>query len=188
MKIILLLMVFVAVQEDGLSELKKALRDPDPKVRVQAAIDLSNLGPKARPALPALFELLKDKDASVRARAVASITQISFVDEKKMLRPVEEIDQKILQALIPFIEDKALEVRRTAIGAVGYGREKSKEAVPKLIAAMKDGQTRTHAITCLGAIGPDAKAAVPALREALKDEKMAVRMAAARALTAIQGN
>lgn len=47
---------------------------------------------------------------------------------------------------------------------------------------------RRGAAESLGKIGPDAKAAVPALRKALRDADEFVRSAAAEALAKVQGN
>ena len=51
-----------------LDDLLRALRDRDPRVRLQAADRLGQLGPKGVGALPALIVALKDPDAAVRNR------------------------------------------------------------------------------------------------------------------------
>ena len=50
----------------------------------------------------------------------------------------------------------------------------------------RDAVYRASFAQALGAIGPEAKAAVPALREGLKDKDERVRTAAAEALKKIQ--
>jgi HEAT repeat protein len=64
----------------------------------------------------------------------------------------------------------------------------AKEAVPALIAALKDQDAgvRWEAATALGEIGLEAKEAVPALIAALKDQNELVRWYAARALKTIK--
>jgi vesicle coat complex subunit len=173
-----------------LEDLVKALKDPDPKIRLKAATALGNLRTKAKGAIPALLEALNDKDPAVRTRVIAGIGLISFQDEKKMLVPVEEIDIKIVRALIPFVEDKDVDVRMVTLSALGSCREKAKEAVPKLIPALKAKErgVRSMAANCLGAIGPEAKAALPHLQNALKDEEESVRERAREAIKLIQGS
>jgi HEAT repeat protein len=61
-----------------------------------------------------------------------------------------------------------------------------KQAVAALVEAMKDSDdVRQRAIRALGRIGPRAKAAVPALSQALKDKNAQVRKVAADALRKI---
>jgi HEAT repeat protein len=64
----------------------------------------------------------------------------------------------------------------------------AKEAVPALIAVLKDedSELRASAATALGGIGPAAKEAVPALSVALKDKDKRVREIAASALRKIR--
>lgn len=64
------------------------------------------------------------------------------------------------------------------------GREHAKEALPELIALLKDGEAlvRGNAAYGLGCIGPDAQAAVPALLDLLKDKNALVRYSAAEAI------
>ena len=66
-------------------------------------------------------------------------------------------------------------------------RQIGKEAVPALIAALKDedADVRRSAATALGKIGAEAKEAIPSLTDALKDEDADVRNNAAEALSKI---
>ncbi|NQT12355.1 MAG: HEAT repeat domain-containing protein, partial [Planctomycetes bacterium] len=59
--------------------------------------------------------------------------------------------------------------------------------VPVLIKALgePDAITRVHAVQALGALGPLAKNAVPALKKALEDKNEDIRAMAAEALEAI---
>jgi HEAT repeat protein len=51
----------------------QALRDPDARVRKQAAFKLGNVGPADPAALPALIGALNDPDAAVRCEAILAI-------------------------------------------------------------------------------------------------------------------
>jgi HEAT repeat protein len=52
------------------------LKDEDSNVRQEAAAALGNLGPLAKPAIPALSETLNDQDSTVRYRAVEALGRI----------------------------------------------------------------------------------------------------------------
>ncbi len=54
----------------------KGLADPEPKVRIEAAAALRNIGPLAKDAVPALKMALNDKDESVRDTASAALKAI----------------------------------------------------------------------------------------------------------------
>ncbi|HVF51131.1 MAG TPA: HEAT repeat domain-containing protein [Pyrinomonadaceae bacterium] len=66
-------------------------------------------------------------------------------------------------------------------------KAKAKEALPELIALLKDAEAlvRGNAAYGLGCIGPDAQTAVPALLELLKDKNSLVRYSAAEAIAKI---
>lgn len=66
-------------------------------------------------------------------------------------------------------------------------KAKAKEALPELIALLKDTEAlvRGNAAYGLGCIGPDAQTAVPALLELLKDKNSLVRYSAAEAIAKI---
>lgn len=53
-----------------------ASKDEGDKVRACAALALEEIGPKARAAVPVLFEVLKDKDWFVRFRAAQALRKI----------------------------------------------------------------------------------------------------------------
>jgi HEAT repeat protein len=64
-----------------------------------------------------------------------------------------------------------------------------KEVVPYLIDLLKDDtwEMRRGSAWMLGKLGPEARDAIPALTEALKDENEVVRQKAAEALKKIEG-
>jgi HEAT repeat protein len=168
---------------EDLPQLEKALQSPDAKVRLGAARDFSRLASKAnvepanpallkqlRGAVPALFTQLNgEKSPEVRARLIHAINTISFQAknaDNRNFRPVAEIDDKILKAIAPYLDDESAEVRVAAINGLRAGRQKSKFAVPKLVEAVKeeDHAVKYAAMSCLLLIGPDAAPALPLLR------------------------
>ncbi len=56
----------------------QALRDPNAKLRKQAAFKLGNVGPADPAALPALIGALKDHDAGVRREAILGLLKCGF--------------------------------------------------------------------------------------------------------------
>jgi len=147
----------------------EALTDQDRGLRVQAAITLGEIGPSAKEAVPALFEALKDPktyEASMRA-----LERIGF-------------DSKV--AIPELIEALKYEDLRTyaAQGLLDIGPE----TIPELIRALEGdyGPVQAYAAWILGKMGPDAKAAVPALTDALWDRDKQVRGTAQWALQEIK--
>lgn len=94
-------------------------------------------------------------------------------------------DQRAVPALTGALGDSEYKVRVSAAEAlvkIGPGR-----VVPSMIEALKstDVATRANAAVVLGAFGPPAKPAVPALARALKDANPRVRELADEALDRI---
>lgn len=85
------------------------------------------------------------------------------------------------ESLRPLLRDPSLEVRRAAIGA--FGALKDREAVPALLAAFEDVQSRAEAVIALAQV-PDVRA-VEAYLFGIGSPAPPVRASARRALTAI---
>ncbi len=91
-------------------------------------------------------------------------------------------------ALKDALKDMDEEVRSNVAEALGKFGPSGAEAIPGLLAALKEDDSfivRTYAATSLGEIGPASKDAIPALIAALKDEDARVRRAAPEALALI---
>ena len=142
----------------------KKLRDPDEKVRQQAAWALGVH--RDRTAVPPLIAALKDTNGEVRASAAGALGDIG--------------DKRAVTPLIVALKDPNDEVRARAADALGSLRDK--RAVTPLIAALKDtnGEVRARAADALGYIG-DKRAVMP-LIALLKDPEKMVRGPAAGAL------
>lgn len=187
-----------------LSQWEKLLTDPSHVVRYRAARDLGHIGSPANAAVPALFEARKDESASVRKYALAAIGRIGP-------------RVKHVPALIEALDDEDFGVRRAAAYVLGDIGPEAQAALPVLkrhkgvefayanfqitegdetamsylIGAMKHPDVNTRprewAIKALGRIGPRAKAALPALRAALRSEDNDIyhRMEAAYAISLV---
>ena len=132
---------------------------------------LGLIGPRARAALPALKEMLKDEDQFYRMRAAYAVARID---------PGNEIAFPLLVT--------SLEDRRHGSSAAMMLKQmgpEAKAAVPALIGAL-DAIDNFHIAEALGNIGPDAKAALPVLRDLLTLSSQRVREAAAVAIYKIE--
>lgn len=87
-------------------------------------------------------------------------------------------------AVHPSFGDKEADVRRAALGALGFIGKKPELVVPVLMAGLKDEDdlARWEAALRFRAFGKDAKAATPALVKLLDDSNSSVRWAAISSL------
>ena len=72
----------------------RALHDPDPKERREAADKLGNVGPADPAACPALVEALRDPDARVRGAAILGLVRCGAAAKTAVpaLRDLQEHD------------------------------------------------------------------------------------------------
>jgi HEAT repeat protein len=146
------------VSLDGaeIEDLIKKLSNKDSDLRRQAAKELSELGPDAKSAVPALTTALEDKDLFVRRFAAEALGKIG--PDAKSAVP----------ALRKASKDSRKEMQQAAVEALG---KMGPEAVDALISAVsdtsRDAQARRLAAQGLGAIGAPAHKAVKPLTTAL---------------------
>ena len=114
-------------------------RDAAPEVLTAALTALGTL--KGAPALPAVTKRLTHTDAKVR---IAAVNALAGIGGEPAVAPVSGV-----------LGDKEAEVRRAAVQALGKLRAKT--AVPALVRAYHDPQTRFDAINALALI-PDVRA------------------------------
>jgi hypothetical protein len=140
-----------------------------------ARIAMAPIGPRAKTAVPALAEALKDEAAQVRAGAAAALSWIAV--EAGAAVP----------ALTGALQDRDGRVRRLSGLALARVGPDARSAVPALIQALgdEDARVRAAASSAMSRIGPDATAA---LMETLqKGKEPRIRAAAAAALPAVAG-
>jgi HEAT repeat protein len=167
-----------AEDQSAASALREMAKSNDVFISSRAANLLTRLAgdaDKVKPVQPAeavarLREQLSDLDPTVRANAVSSCAAAGCQQLLALLEQTlaEETDLDRLQA--------AKAVWRAG-GKV--------EATAALAESLKDpayARVRWQAAAALGEMGSEAKTAVPALRQALKDHSSVVRTAAAAAL------
>ena len=141
-------------------ELAAELEDKSEIIRAHAAHALMQIGPEAAAAAPALAKAMSDPDYHVRRMSVAALEKI---------HPDPSV---VVKALGKALADADPSVRVAALHTL---TEYSKDAVPVLSEALENENTRYWSALALGELGPEAKAAVPALAKALSDERPTVQ-------------
>jgi HEAT repeat protein len=161
---------------DVLPALRRALRDPDALVRIEAIKGLRATRQQQTIPLDSVVELLKDKDAEVRLRTLYML-----------LENQEELDST-LPALDKLLDDTDKRVRITAAGIVGrHDSKRSMEMLAIAKEALKDSDeaVRERALSAiyqiihphddparrLGFREDVARAAIPDLLEFLRNHK-----------------
>jgi HEAT repeat protein len=142
-------------------DLVKQLKDADPTVRRAAAKALGEACADAKTAVGPLAKALKDTDPFVRRFAAQALGEIG-PDAKDAVPALNDLIKRGTD------RKEVLEAAATALGKIGAG----KVGVAALAATVKDKSAdvlvRRKAAESLGAMGPDAKAAIPALLSVLK--------------------
>ena len=149
----------------------EALHSRDVRIRREAAQTLSHYDPHAHSLVPALFDTLRDTDPEVRRLGAQALGRLG--------------DQTDLAPLLQRTRDKDPAVRAAALSALGVLVSSSGDdchprrrisPVPEavlstLLEALGNDELaiRLAAIESLNWLGPDAAAAAPVLRDALRD-------------------
>jgi hypothetical protein len=154
-----------------------ALRDSADEIREAAAWSLTQLPAEAGPLVPALIAALADRDPVVRGLAALALRDIG----PKAL--------PALDTLIAHLKDEDVGVRMVVAQAIARQREQAARAVDALIEACGRRDEHVHVqrslADALGAIGPAARASLPALRELARIPR--VRWSAEAAIRKTQG-
>ena len=150
------------------------LHDPDPGVRLAAAVTLTNIDKsRAEAAVPVLAELAFDRDLARRVEALAAL---------RLLGPLAK---PALPDLFRRVRFGDFDTRLCAAEALMEAdRSTWRSYVPALVAALKSKESghRQRALNRLRDTGPDARAALPDMKERLRDDDMTIRVAAAEAV------
>src|SRR6185503_4265560 len=88
-----------------LRELTRALGGEDPPARIQAAISLGTLGPRALPALPHLLEALLTDDEEVRLHVAGALGKLGPGAVPTLITVLGEIGDEWLAGVVsPLVE------------------------------------------------------------------------------------
>ena len=149
------------LREQAVEALVPFLKDPDARVRWNAALALGACRAGAKPALPALIAMLKSESGRVRT------------DPRMQFNTVNGQSGDVVY--LPGRNDRGDKVAIAAILALGMIGPEATAAVPELVRALRDDDPRVRwfAAGALASIGPGAKASVPALIEALRSKDVA---------------
>lgn len=185
------------------------IKDASAAVRRSAVMVLSKAGEAGKDAVPILREVLRDKDAGVRAAAASAILAIGkehageftkvFKDPNPAVRlnalqalvsVAEDLDAPAVAAMRSLIEDEDVKVRQTAVlGLAALGTKArelggGKEVLTALTKLFQDknATVRRAAVFALGKVGLDDKKEIILLAEGLKDKDTEVRGMTVQAL------
>lgn len=152
----------------------EALKDESAPIRKRAAITLRESGivEDAKPAIPALLELLHDKDYNTRYEVIRTLNIIG--PEKQGVKAVTQL-----------LREKEFNIRSQAYSFLQSLGPDAKEAVPALVAKLRTEEDGVSPIDTLRTIGPAAKDAIPELNKLLRGESGGLRQRAMQALKKI---
>jgi HEAT repeat protein len=175
------------------------------ELRCTAGAILTNLGPDAVDAAPALVAALRDGDPHVQAVCATALTKVGVPAESAVPLLAEMLKTQhavvaaralsqyrgaaaaSLPALVDLLQDESqgAEARWNAARAIGKIGPAAVSAVPALIDASRDTEwtVREHCAEAIGEIGPSAAPlAIAALESMLTDPHHRVRRDAVRSL------
>lgn len=152
----------------------KDLSDNNEQIRVQAAVNLAELGPAAAEATPTLLKMLGEANEDVRLNAAIALGKIG-------------------KASIPGLGEKLgsddADIRFYALSALGWAGPAATAMTPQIIKALadKNEQVRRKAAYALGRVAPDPQTAISSLVASFEDAEADVRTAAAEAISRLGG-
>jgi HEAT repeat protein len=186
-----------------------ALADADFGVRGMAAWVLGEIGPRAEPAVPALVNALAANDVWMRTASAPALVKIigtkatvaipvlidGLVDEddvddrEEILRALQTMGRAANQALPTLVWLAKQEPRLRGVAAETMWRVSLEAEMPlkMLLQELKEPSTqaRIDAARILGTVGPDARAAVPALSVMAQESDLELAEAGLEALRRI---
>jgi HEAT repeat protein len=164
-----------AVLKEAIPALIAALKAGDSDVRKGVAKALQEIGPSA---IPALTQALKERDSDVRRIAAGALGEIAESIQDKS--QISVMFKEAIPVLAEWLNAKDFMVSDSATEALGKIGDPS--AIPALVRALKNGgYSPSHVASALGKIAKSTndksqipvlfKEAIPALTQALKDDR-----------------
>jgi HEAT repeat protein len=161
------------IKRDPVGYWAERLTSPDRKTRGSAVSALIALGPKAKPVVPALIDVLhNDKDKYLRRGAATAFGRIG------------PAAKAAVPALAEALQAEDYDLVSAAARSLGEIGPDARDAVPALSVALQSRYTGVvyNVAFALGAIGPAAKPAEPMLLAHLASVTPYIRATAAEAL------
>lgn len=184
--------------------LRSALNDPDQSVQHWAAMALAQIPAQDEETVVALLEQLRKGNSGELPGALAQALASTATDHVPMLTTalhdsngmakaailyalgeIDSIDDHVFPFLVEAIGDEHTDVRMAAVDALPTDGSNIKEVTELLVNVARSDTSalvRRRAIFALGAVGPKADAAIPAVATALNDADHGVQDAACQAL------
>lgn len=163
--------------------LSKLMSDKKSSVRERAITALGNI--KDKKVVGALISGVSSKFPDVRVRSADLLGDLGSKTSSKPVKGLENVRDYVLESKAPdvllvAIRNETIEVRRSAVKALG--KIGAREAVVAISALLqdKDSELRANIVEALGSLGDTSQ--VPALVDALKDGALEVKTNAIRAL------
>jgi len=151
--------VLAGMGEQVVPYLVRALREERSDTRERLLTTLGMMGPAAEQAIPDISALLLDESSNIRVTAAATLVNIDC--ERRV---------EAWPTLLAALDGDAFSASMAA-STIGYLGADGAAAVPALARLLgnRDREVRLRAISALRNIGPTARAAIPALEEAAKE-------------------
>ncbi len=156
-----------------------SLEDEETKIRIAAADGLANFGTKEPEAARALVKAMRDRDETVRLRAISAYKQAHEVDLDGSSYG------RVVEGLKAALGDRVKENRVAALRSLDTLDEldlSASDAVSEGLAKYNSTEDRIWAAQTLARIGDEKGTAVKGLAECVTDKSAELRIAAAQAL------
>lgn len=157
--------------------------------RLAVVNKLTDFGKQAKEAVPILVTRFSDdrENAGIRTQALVALEAIGFENRQVVPALVEAIESEMEEN--PRYNSCTSDVSKAALRSLVKVHPQSRESTTTLIRAFAQythqPQLRAAIAPALGAMGPAARAALPALREATKADEGYLRKAAKAAIEKI---
>jgi HEAT repeat protein len=171
----------------AIPELIDAIDDEDEAVRMMALQALENLGTSAAPAVPKLVQILRGEgrdgdDVLVRGQAADVLASVGEEAQETVFFLLESLDE-------PGDDDMTVHFRLKVAHALWHISGEPGLLLTRAVELLNNPNwwLRYRAAVGLGDLRAAGRAAIPHLRQALKDEHPSVRRSAAESLNRIAG-
>lgn len=169
---------------DAIPMLRALLLDPDSGLQEESAAALAQMG---KPAIPVLAAALKTDDRPMLLQvasgvgnpwAMAAGWRDPGVQRRQAIAALGKIGPDAIDVLLVALEDRYADVREQAASVLGSLGFRDRRIVQPLAdrLADPDDSVRAQASWALNVLRPDARLLLPALKKAVKDDNVAIRL------------